>query len=225
MQTFKNMKYLFGTILMFISNIPVFSQIYEVGAFVGGSNLISDVGKTDYISPNRFAIGAVVKWNRSPRYAYRASFTYSRVTADDADSDIGKRKQRGFRFTNSVKEASAGMEFNFFDFDLHEYGFTHTPYVYSGLSFFQFGTLTGNDTSFAIPMVVGYKVKMNERFILALEVGARYTFTDNLDLSNPNDSDTFDGQNFGNVKSNDWFVFTGFTLTYTFGKRPCYCRE
>jgi hypothetical protein len=219
------MKHLIITILMLATGMVSKAQIYEVGAFLGGSNLISDVGSDNYIDPNRLAVGVLVKWNRSPRYSYRGSFMYSRVAANDKDSDNSRRRQRGFAFKNTIKEASVGMEFNFFEFDLHEYGFTHTPYVYLGLSFFQYGTRDGDDEDFAIPLTVGYKVKLNERLILGAEIGARTTFTDNIDLSNPNDSDTFDGENFGNINSNDWFVFSGFTLTYTFGKRPCYCRE
>lgn len=219
------MKHLIIIVLLIFCTKSVSAQIFETGVFLGGSNLISDVGDDQHINPNRLAIGGIIKWNRSPRYSYRASFIYSRVSANDVDSDIRQRRQRGFAFKNTIKEASAGMEFNFFEFDLHTYGFTHTPYVYSGLSFFQYGTRDGDDEDFAIPLVAGYKVKLNERFILAAELGFRWTFTDNIDLSNPNDNDTFDGENFGNVKSNDWFVFTGFTLTYTFGKRPCYCRE
>ncbi len=37
-----------------------FSQIYEVGLFAGGSNLIGDVGSTKYISPNQPAIGGIL---------------------------------------------------------------------------------------------------------------------------------------------------------------------
>ena len=29
------------------------AQIHEVGVFLGGSNFIGDVGKTDYVSPNQ----------------------------------------------------------------------------------------------------------------------------------------------------------------------------
>ena len=42
--------------------------------------------------------------------------------------------------------------------------------------------------------------------ILALEVGARYTFTDNLDGSNPKNDNLI---KFGNINNNDWYVFQG----------------
>jgi hypothetical protein len=36
-------------------------------------------------------------------------------------------------------------------------------------------------------------------------------------------TDNIDGsfnQNFGNINNNDWYVFTGATLTYTLGQNP-----
>ena len=30
---------------------------------------------------------------------------------------------------------------------------------------------------------------------------------------------------FGNINNNDWYMFSGITLTYTFGTNPCYCPE
>ncbi len=106
-----------------------------------------------------------------------------------------------------------------------------TPYVYTGLSYFFYEDIysfagtskkDGTDTSMAIPMTVGVKAKLTQSLVMGLEVGTRYTFTDNLDSSNPSDSQHL---KFGNLDSNDWYVFSGFTLTYTFGEKPCYCAD
>ena len=50
-----------------------FSQIYEIGGFLGGSNFIGDVGSSKFVNPNSLAFGGVLKWNRSPRHSYRAT--------------------------------------------------------------------------------------------------------------------------------------------------------
>ena len=71
-------------------------------------------------------------------------------------------------------------------------------------------------------MTVGYKSRVTDHIIFAAEIGARYTFSDGLDASVPN-SDELQSLSFGNTNSNDWYVFSGITLTYTFGRRPCYC--
>ena len=79
-----------------------------------------------------------------------------------------------------------------------------------------------NSWAYGIPMVLGYKQSISPNFILAAEIGARYTFSDELYGSVP-DADFREQFAFGNTNSNDWYVFTGITLTYTFGKKPCYC--
>lgn len=210
------------------------AQINELGVFIGGSNFIGDVGKTNYISPNEPAIGILYKWNKSPRHAYRFSYMQSTITGNDLDSEIPGRELRGIKFKNNIKEFSAGLEFNFFDFNLHESLIMKiSPYVYSGLTYFVYDELfvvngeTKKDYeagSFAIPMIVGVKSNILKNFVLGIEVGARYTFTDNLDGSNPK-NENLEPLKFGNINSNDWYVFTGFTLTYTFTEKPCYCAD
>jgi hypothetical protein len=59
------------------------------------------------------------------------SYTQSKITSNDLDSKEPSRSQRGYHFENSIKEVSLGLEFNFFDFNLHELKRQITPYVYS----------------------------------------------------------------------------------------------
>ncbi len=223
------MRYLasFVIVLFFVQSIT--SQTYEVGLMAGGSNYIGDVGSTLYIAPNDIAFGAIAKWNRSKRHAFRASFLYAALDADDSKGD-DRRKERGFSFNNSIKEVSLGMEFNFWDWFLYDGKPQFTPYLYSGITAFNHGALAldANDEldaysdkwNFAIPMVVGIKKTLGRDFVIGAEIGARYTFTDNLDGSNPDDRF---GTGFGNLNNNDWYVFTGITLSYTWGRIPCYC--
>jgi hypothetical protein len=217
--------------LCFFALTASHAQIHEVGVFLGGSNYIGDVGSTNYIYPNEPAFGILYKWNKSPRHAYRFSYTQSQISANDSDSKEAGRYNRGYSFVNNIKELSAGIEFNFFDFNLHEEKPKFTPYIYSGISYFFFDgkylaintiETSGLSTSIAIPMTLGIKSNISRSLILALEVGARYTFTDNIDGSNPNNESL---PKFGNINNNDWYVFSGATLTYTFGEKQCYCSE
>lgn len=209
------------------------AQINEIGVFAGGANYIGDVGPTTYIAPNDLAIGIIYKWNRSTRHTYRFSYTYGKITSNDLDSDVPDRKLRGFNFKNTLHEVSAGMEFNFFEFDLHSMKPQFTPYVYTGLSYFAYKELyyleskaseDYQEGALAIPMIVGAKAKLTRDLVAGFEIGARFTFTDNLDGSNPKNENLTSLQ-FGNINSKDWYMFTGFTLTYTFGENPCFCPE
>jgi hypothetical protein len=223
------MSKIFISFLCFFTFTATHAQIHEVGVFLGGSNYIGDVGSTTYIAPNEPAFGILYKWNKSPRHSYRFSYTQSQISGNDTDSNDPSRKNRGYHFKNDIKELSAGIEFNFFDFNLHEERPKFTPYVFTGLSYFMYDNLyinagntkkSGTNTSIAIPITLGVKTNLSRNFILGLESGARYTFTDNIDGSNPSNSSLL---KFGNLNNNDWYVFTGITLTYTFGQRPCYC--
>ncbi|MEI7509147.1 MAG: DUF6089 family protein [Flavobacterium sp.] len=226
------MKRLF-LIIFILGLTKINAQINEIGVFAGGSNYIGDVGKTNYINPSEYAFGILYKWNKSPRHAWRFSYTQSKITANDLDSKVPGRYARGYDFVNNIKELSAGLEFNFFDFNLHEFGTKVTPYVYTGLSYTNYDELyvlngitktDSNRGTFAIPMTVGIKSNITKNWILGFEVGARYTMTDNLDGSAPKNP-KFSSLTFGDINSNDWYVFTGFTLTYTFGLKPCYCAD
>lgn len=210
------------------------SQTYEVGIFAGGANNIGDVGRTNYILPSNIAFGGLFKWNKAKRYAWRASVMYGKFTADDSKSNDPSRQQRGFVADNSILEASAGLEFNFLEYNLHKLGPAFTPYLYTGLTYFRYDynyfdagqqlNVAQKDGSFAIPMTVGAKMRLNQFLILGAEIGARYTFTDNLDGSNPtklNVAQQLGDLQFGNIFSDDWYVFSGLTLTYTFGRKPC----
>lgn len=232
----------------FVANVQ--SQIYEAGVFLGYSNFIGDVGSTNYIVNKKPAGGLLLKWNRSPRHSFRASVLFTELEGNDKDSDDPRRIARNYKFKNSIVEFSAGMEFTFLDFDLHSMNPQMTPYLYTGISsarhknyFFdpQQPSPPNNDPkmpifdntnswAFGIPMVVGFKATAFDGFILAAEIGVRYTFTDKIDGSVPGEltpSNVPGGSSslvpFGNINSNDWYVFSGITVTYTFGQKPCYC--
>ena len=104
-------------------------------------------------------------------------------------------------------------------------------------------TRTEKETSFTVPFGAGYKMKLKQQFVISAEVGFRYTQSDNIDHSFSSYNDfTFNSEpgldentiselnsnivrsrQVGNTSNYDWYVFTGLTLTYTFGRPPCYC--
>lgn len=226
------MRHLIILILSVLSVNLNYSQINEIGVFVGGSNFIGDVGATNYILPNAPALGLLYKYNASPRHSWRASIIYSDLKAYDSKSEDPRRQERDYSFDSNLLEISTGMEFTFMDFDLHTGEKVFTPYLHAGLSFIHYDNYfyindvqtSENIFSWAvgIPMGLGFKASFIDGFVLAIEVGARYTFTDELDGSLPSKPENQEYR-FGNINNNDWYVFSGLTLTYTFGENPCYC--
>ncbi len=107
-------------------------------------------------------------------------------------------------------------------------------------------------SALTIPFGIGYKMKFSYNWILGAEVGVRFTTEDRLDhsVSSP---ENFKGTEIraessillnapyseevlsresrfksstitGNLTSTDWYVVSALTLTYTFGRPPCYCK-
>lgn len=228
------MKYFTTALIIVLIIQSAQSQTYEVGGLIGGVNYIGDIGPTNYINPNDIAIGALFRWNRSSRHSFRFSAMYARLNSDDADSKETRRQQRNLSFTNKVMEFSAGIEYTFWEFNTHALEPQNSPYLYTGITFFNYESLflgqnntiekSSTDQAFAIPMVVGYKMTLGKAVVLGVEIGARYTFTDNLDGSNPQDEKVDNPSlTFGNINNNDWYVFTGINITLMFGRKPCHC--
>src|SRR5699024_7251582 len=110
------------------------AQIFEVGPYLGGANFIGDVGSTNYINPNSIAFGGIVKWNRSPRHAWRATLIHTALKFDDAESDSNRRRERGYSFSYGLTELTLGMEFTFWDWSIYSSQDRIVPYLSTGIS-------------------------------------------------------------------------------------------
>jgi hypothetical protein len=226
------------TLIIFILKSGILtSQIYEVGYITGKSNFIGDVGETTFINPLYNKIdrdwinGISFKWNRSPRHAYRLTFIKTNLAANDLNAKDPRRIERGYNFRTPLSEISLGLEFNMLEYNLHEYSNLFTPYFYTGIIHSKYNKqilqngvinkLPKKNTTLGIPLVVGIKYRFFENFIISFEAGARYTFTDNIDGNIISNSEI--GYDFGNINNNDWYMFSIMNLSYTFGRKPCYC--
>lgn len=206
------------------------SQINELGFFVGGTNYVGDVGSTNYIKPNNPGGSVIYKYNLNPRIALRGTFSRFSLLGDDADSDNVIRQLRGFKFKNVVNELAVGIEYNFFHYDLSSAKKTSTPYILLQVAAVDHKARIGQTspgnyifsrhTSLAIPIGIGYKTRLYGRIAFAVEATVRYTFTDELDYSNSE----FPDLDFGGT-SNDWYMFSGVSLVYTFGRPACFANR
>jgi len=206
------------------------SQINEVGFFAGGVNYVGDIGSTNYIQPNDYGGSILYKYNLNPRVALRGSYSHFSLQGDDADSENTIRQERGISFKNSINEFAVGIEYNFYEYNVSSQDKASTPYILLQVAAVDYQTprLKNNDgsyvftrnTSISIPVGLGFKTKVYGKIACAIETSIRYTFTDKLDFT----SNKFSELDFGG-SSNDWYMFTGVSLVYTFGRPPCYADQ
>ena len=244
----KTYTYILLSIILFSTELK--SQDNEIGFFFGGTNYIGDVGPTTYINPfpnyninedieDTFSsvVGIFYRKNISNRFALKAGFNFGIIQSSDfwmGSSDY--RVQRGKYFKNKIQEFHLGLDFNFLEFETSSNNFEFTPYIHTGLSLIRFDALHypigineaqayGKDNDLALPITVGIKMKPLNSFVVGLEISAKHSFTENLDGSYPefDDSSLYSQRPFGSNLSQDWYVYSGITLTYLFGNYECDC--
>lgn len=216
--------------IVFVSFSSVLmGQLYEIGVTVGGSNFIGDVGRTNYVYPNQVAGNVFFKYNYNPRIALKATYSHLPIKGDDSEADTDFKQNRNFNFTNVINELAVGFEFNFYEYDVYSEDKSWTPYISIEFAAFNYQTVQSevqpgefiytDNTSFTAPIGVGFKSRLFGKFAFSVETKFRYTFEDDLDYS----TDRIASLNFEGT-GNDWYVFTGFSLIYTFGRQPCYTK-
>lgn len=232
------MKFLSFLILLVVFNLTS-AQTFEVGPMLGSTTFIGDVGSTQVLGIDEFAkrdkisYGLLFRWNRSNRHSFRFSAMRFRTFGIDSESNIPERQSRNLSFFTDINEISVGLEYTFWEWDLHALKRPQiVPYLSTGIAYFfsdQFARAgdelvkVDNLNSFALPLTIGVKTTLGRKLVLSAEFSARYTFTDNLDGSAPSELDSGNAfPAFGNPNSNDWYIFAGFSLTHTFGRKPCY---
>ncbi|WP_298782476.1 DUF6089 family protein [uncultured Polaribacter sp.] len=217
-------------VIIFLSLTSLLSgQVYEIGLTIGGTNYVGDIGSTNYIKPNKFAGGVFFKYNYHPRFALKATYSYLPITATDLDADTDFRRDRGLTFSNTINELALGLEYNFYEYDLSTPGKTWTPYILLEIAAFSSSYISSetapgeyvynSKVAFNVPFGVGFKSQLFSNLAFSLEAKFRYTFEDDLDYTTSTISDlNFEGT------GNDWYMFTGFSLIYTFGRPACYTK-
>ena len=203
------------------------SQIHEIGVIVGGTNYIGDVGSTSYISPNRIGGSLMYKFNLNPRIALRGTLSLLPIHGNDAVASNEIRQNRNFNFNNSIEEVALGIEYNFYEYDMTSATKAYTPYILLEIAGFNYDSVSSEitagsynvktKTAYSIPVGVGFKGRLAEHIGFAIETRINYTFRDDLDYTTKDISSL----NFGG-NSNDWYVFTGVSIVYAFGRAACY---
>jgi hypothetical protein len=203
------------------------AQLHEVGVFFGGSNYVGDLGSPTFVYPTAPAFGFIYKRNKNQRIAYRATITHMKLRKNAHDS----KEHILEKFTDldkSLTEFTAGVEYNFFEYNLDKLGPVATPYFVFELTAFNYSTKPKNENKrgIALPFGIGYKAKLFGKLAYAIETRVRYTMTDDLDdseyiLENNELGFSNSDTKYHNSETNDWYFFTGVSLVYTFGRPPC----
>ncbi len=213
------------------------AQFYEVGGGLGTFLYQGELAATynpTYASP---AAKAMIRFNLNTASVLNISLMAGTIKGNATDQS--NRMVKNFNqssFSSPLVELSTTYEYNFFDYRKYKSRRRGTPYIMGGFAGFLFfpnpvepnGKVSPVQVS--VPFGVGYKYALTRTLNLGAEATFRKTFTSYLDNSAdfiPNDPNTQqfnrkgDPPQRGYKLNNDWYMFAGVTLTYTFYSVPC----
>lgn len=246
-------------------------QSSEAGFMLGISSYKGDIIHSLFDTKGfKPAAGIFFKRSINNHWSHRLGLSYGTIAGNDFDSDDPFQLYRNLSFRSRILEGSWIWEFNFFEYQTANPASTWTPYLLAGIAVYRFnpkaplgddwielqplGTEGQNINAYnrkkyrriqlAIPFGGGIKFKLSERFGMAIEAGARRTFTDYLDdisttypkkelllsasgplavtLSDRSTDQLNDNNNDrqrGDAAHRDWYMFAGIQLSYTLSKK------
>ncbi len=216
-------------LMLVVSSVSI-AQKHEFGLGVGGLNYIGDVNPRYNFSNYRPGGMAFYRFNGKNSFtALRLGFSIGKLAGSEHRSKEAVADVRDASFTTTISEISLMGEYNFFNFRNKKQLMKFSPYLTGGLAVFAggFPSVVSNAVSessantginVAVPFGLGMKFILTKNLNLGTEFIAHKTFTDYLDGV----SDGYIGtKSTGNPLDNDWYFYTGVSLSYTIYKVKC----
>lgn len=195
---------------------------FDLGVHLGMSGYLGDANESSIFKHPGFSGGVSFRYLYDTRWAFIGKFTMMNLSGNTADFDDVLPGGAQYEFKSSVYDLGARVEFNFFAYGIGE---TYkklrrwSPYLTLGIG----ATLATCDgqSSFApnIPMGVGLRYKLRERWNLGLEFTMTKAFGDKVDGEL---SDLYQIKS-SFLKNTDWYSNISLSISYEFGKRCVTC--
>lgn len=238
----------------------------ELGFMLGGSHYYGDLNQEKHLRFTSPAAQFIIRYNVNSRVAWRSNISLGRVYGYDYRSSNPLLVNRNLSFSSIIAEVASGVEFHYLKYQVGHSKFRFTHYILAQAGVFYMnpkakingswynlrdigtegqGTAINSQRRYSllqvcIPLGLGLKFSLTDRFSVGLEYGVRMTFTDYLDdvksstyvpksrmeqANSPIAADlsnrSLDQNDYGvrgNANTKDWYAFFGLTMTLQIGK-------
>ena len=198
---------------------------WDIGVAAGMSGYIGDANSGFPFRHPGAAVSVLGRYNFNTRLSLRAQTGIQTISGNTSDMDNVLPDNAQYKFNTSVFDFGVRGEFNFFPYGIGE---TYkrlrrcTPYAAIGAGLVVGGSKGNRTAAFALPLGVGVKYKLSERFNLGAEWGFTKTFSDKIDSKDLNDLYQIKSSF---IKNTDWLSTITVSLTYEFGERCEVCNR
>lgn len=202
---------------------------YELGGMLGGSCYYGDANYASLMKNLNVMGGLVGRYNINPRMAVKASLALARISGSTADSD-NRFPGGDVEFSRIVYDFGAQFECNLFAYgDASGYKSTTrlAPYIFAGIGMTFAPEPAKNVFTPNIPLGIGVKYKIARRVNLGCELSYRFTFSDELDVTDttaPVLNDPYGIKSSG-IKNKDSYSFLTISVTYDFSPKYRKCNN
>lgn len=194
--------------LLFIALLGSFATVgqaqdWEAGGWLGTSHYFGDLNPDYDLTQPELAGGVVGRYNFNKRLAVKIGANYGSIVGNDAFSDDVFQRNRNLSFRSEIVEGNLDFEFNFLTYEHGSKYNRFTPYVFAGVSLFNFnpeaqldgewyelqplgteGQFRGQEyalTQLAMNYGGGLKVDLTFDWSINIFFSSRRLFTDYLD--------------------------------------------
>lgn len=136
-------KVLLGILISLVSLTGFYGQRHELGARIGWSSLVGDIGRTTYLAQAPVKpfedfkvpgyLGLIYRMNFNPYQTVRIDAGYSHIQFDDRVAKEDYRSIRKLYGTNNIVEASAIFEYALFPVNNEQADGLLSPYIFAGI--------------------------------------------------------------------------------------------
>jgi len=142
--SFMNRKLLFSLLAALGTVVSVKAQRHELGVRLGMSNLVGDIGKTNYLLQEPLDLsrasdwgvpfygGLLYRFNFNPYQTIRLDLGYNQIQFSDKVAKEDYRRHRNAYGKNDVYEGSLVFEYNFFPVNNEQISMV-SPYIFGGI--------------------------------------------------------------------------------------------
>ena len=129
----------------FTAKAQQFKPNTEIGLLLGASYYLGDLNTAHFNQPLAGA-GLIIRKNIDQRFVYKAEIMYLNLKSDEKESEDTIAYNRGLHFRSPVYELSGQLEFNFLPYQPGNPLYTWTPFIYTGVSLFNFNPQAEDST-------------------------------------------------------------------------------
>lgn len=196
---------------------------FDMGGGIGMTGYLGDANTANLWSNPSWDAELLFRYMLNPRFAFKTNLYVGGLRGDSSKMTNVFPGGETYKFSTTFYELGEMFEFNFFNYGMGESYRKlkrFSPYISAGLGVTAWTVGGKMGAAFTIPLGVGVKYKLSERWNLGFEFLMKKTFSDRLDGDSLKDPL---GIKSSFMKNTDWFSTMSLTISYEFSKRCAVC--